>query len=177
MIEELQKEYDSKLAKIKALDSEMNKFIDEIKSKGFTILDEKIQEDKKVYGAFYDISYYSHFDGHTSDPIYKDYSGAEKLSDMAFNGLKNMVEEVKAGADKDKAFNALCDFGFDIVEDFWEAYNFWDHFEIKDDGSIEWTYSGDGEQGEVCSDSGVIFRISTESEIKKTKTKEKTTRG
>lgn len=172
MVKELQLKYDALTKEINVIENKRNDILNKAKENGFALFGGIFKEDKKVYGAFYDMTYYSHFDGHLSEAIENYYSGASKISSEDFNILKNLIIRYQSEEDKqdddsfiDELNTELNKITVDICEDFWTANNFWSFFEIKDKDTIEWCYYGDEDQGELCDDSEVIFRLSTESEI------------
>jgi hypothetical protein len=56
------------------------------------------------------------------------------------------------------------------TDNFWDSRDFWSHFEIEDLDTIKWTYNGSEDQGELTNDSSVTFILTTEHDIKSTKT-------
>ena len=180
-IETLQKEYDIIVENVKKYTAEKKAFLDKIQVDGLTIVSKKIKEDEKVFGAFHDLNYYSHFDGHTSDPIYNYYSGASELSDKEFHALKKIIKDFQdSGSDDDtEAHATLQELDLDLYVDycFWDAYDFFKHFKIINEEHIKWEYSGSSDQGELCDGSEVDFLITTKSVIKKTRNVETEERG
>lgn len=125
-----------------------------------------------MFGLFYDLSFYSHFDGHLSDPIYFYESGAREVSEEDFNLLKSLIEKYKEQGNDDDGtlFKATSKLSFDAPEDFWNAYNFFKHFTICKDDTIEWVYLGSEDQSELTNDSTVEIYLSTKSQIESVKT-------
>ena len=177
MTDKLQKEYDEILVKVKKYNDEKKKFITKIQADGLTIAKGIIKEDGKVFGIFYTLDFYSHFDGHSSDPIYNHNSGAEEMTEEAFNGLMKIVKDYEVDKDETAASNALELLDFNVEDNFWEAYNFFDHFKIVDENHISWEYKGSNDQSELCDGSGVDFYLTTKSTIKGIKYVEITDRG
>ncbi len=68
-VEILQSEYDAVTKEIKSLEDKKSEIIKRAQYNGFAVLDGKIKEDKKVFGLFYDLGFYSHFDGHLSETV------------------------------------------------------------------------------------------------------------
>jgi hypothetical protein len=153
---ELQAEYNLALEKIRLAELEKTKLIDEIKDNGYFILDGILQENKETYGYYYDLTFYSHFDGHTSDAIYRDESGSGEITKEFFDKLKTAVKNYKENSITDNELIEELDIRWFEYPD--EIDNFWEHFTIKDEDEIYWEYSGSEDQGELCDGSYVSFR-------------------
>ena len=79
--------------------------------------------------------------------------------------------------DKDRVLfkEAIAEVELDAPEDFWQARDFFKHFDEFEEGEediISWSYYGDSDQSELCDDSSVTIKLSTKSKIKSTKTVE-----
>lgn len=181
-VEELQKDYDAILATYGEAKKAKDKFVTDIKQNGFRISGKKILADEEAYGAFYTLDYYSHYDGHTNDPIYDHHSGANLIPKETFDGLMNIVKEFQETKDAKQAQLAIDEMDeemsdLDIDWIFWESRNFFEHFKIESDTHISWEYTGTEDQGELCNGSHVDFKISTVGVIKGIKNVEREERG
>lgn len=77
---QLQTEYNNILDKIASAKEELTDFESSIASKGLFINKSGIiEEDEKLWGVFWDIEEYDHYDGHAGDAIYREMSGALAL--------------------------------------------------------------------------------------------------
>ncbi len=158
--ETLQEEYDLLLKEIRLLETRKKDLVEKIEKNGFFIKKNLLQENKQVYGYIYDLTFYSHFDGHTSDAIYDDEKGSAVITESLFNRLKAACLNYKATGEED---NELID-EFDIP---WfsepeDITNFWNHFIIDEKiNTILWKYAGEQDQSELCDESYVEFSLSS----------------
>ena len=158
--ETLQAEYDLLLEEIGLLETRKKDLVEKIEKNGFFIKKKLLQENKQVYGYIYRLTYYSHFDGHTSDAIYDNEKGSAVITESLFNRLKAACLNYKATGEED---NELID-EFDIP---WfsepeDITNFWNHFTIDEKiDTILWKYAGKQDQSELCDESYVEFSLSS----------------
>jgi len=177
MIKELQKEYDDVLNEIKTINAKKKEILNKISKNGLAVFKDEIKEDEKVYGIFYDLDFYSHFDGHASEAVYYYQSGASEISNEDFKLLKRLITEFKEdtnGSIEDrnsKYINILCEEFISFLPDYFynveeDMFNF---FEIVNDNNIKWTYKGNNNQSELSDGSNIVFKKSTKSTIKAVK--------
>jgi hypothetical protein len=93
MIGELQSRLDEALDKIKVAYNHKKDLIKFIEERGFDVINGQVVKREEVYGAFWDLTYYSHFDGHNSSAVYQDTKGAIEVSEDDFNKLKHCIKE------------------------------------------------------------------------------------
>ena len=203
-IPDRQSEYNNLVAKVKEAESNLTKFESQLKSEGLYIKSGTVMENKQVYGVFWDIDYYSHFDGHSSDAIYDEYSGAARLNDENEEALKKLLLYWN-----DMTFKEKCDIFLNETDDAYlfprrsripwcfteklgETFDEYDEGEMKNNGntstfdvfkfenntnSFRITYYGRRDQGEMCDGSYIEFRLSSEDELSKVKIHEGERRG
>lgn len=134
-----------------------------------------------MYGSFYDLDYYSHFDGHTSDSIYQYYRGAVEISIEEFDTLKGIIKKYQK-ENGDKNGSAIkewydCEVRLTNGDEYVvEKSDFLDYFTIVDESTLKWEYEGSMGQGDYENGSEIIVRKSAKSEIKKTKCTEEESR-
>lgn len=78
---------------IKQLKSDQQKLIGPASTLNYTLKNHKFVINELIYVVDYDLSYYSHFDGHLSDAIEYDYSGSYKITKEQYDLLKSTIEE------------------------------------------------------------------------------------
>lgn len=198
-LKDLQIQYDILKAHLSQAQDEIETFKTNISKQGAFINNERVEIDKKVWGAFWDINYYSHFDGHTNDPIYKEYTGAVILDEEEKEGIIIFISKWKTANEKEKniliselefphrtpypflnEIERLCDSDYG-------KYKF-ENNEIKkgnrgirfivNDELLRLEVINPGEdQNECFSDSYIEFKISDKSDIETKKITEKESRG
>lgn len=190
----LQPEYDALAAKVKEAEDNLKKFEASLKKQSLYIKNGMIKEDKEVWAVFWNITYYSHFDGHASGAVYDDYSGAAKLSESKEEVLKKVLlywadmsydekKEIFSG-DPDIFPNAMDVWCFtesvgELFEDF-DAYEMVGNtladtykFEVTPKSFKITCVDKDDDQGRVCKGSSATFRLSNSDELGKIKIKHK----
>lgn len=203
-IENLQKEYTDLLEKANNLEQEKQLFQAKLRKAGAYTKGDCVVTDDKKWGAFWDMDIYSHFDGHTSDPIYRHYKGAKMINQLDIPKITSFVEEwytFKTLEEKSELvrnfISSLRYFPFDMdyemecMEDavFDESNNtfVFSRKSTKISQGLQITVSSDlinisvindaPEESECCDGSYFEFKLTTESEIIKTKTTKKESRG
>ena len=165
---EYQETIDEYNAEIKALQSKKKTWVKHAESKGYDLIRGKFIESKEVYGVFYNIDYYSHFDGHTSDAVYREQSGVDEISKEEFTSLKSNIGKYLETKDKKICKEIIEILSLYADENFYDMDEYVKFFTIKDD-LIYWEYKGSDDQGEICSGSWVEIKSTTEKKIKSTK--------
>jgi len=169
-----QKELDFLNERIKELNTKKKKLTKEITDEGYSIIKGNIKKEEKVYGSFYDMEFYSHFDGHMSEAVYHTQSGASIITEYSYIKLVEMIEYFqKNGALSEEDFDELFeddDFHIEAGDWFYDTEDLFDFFKIDDDGVITWEYKGSSDQSELCDGSKLIIRKELPSVIKKVKT-------
>ena len=94
---------------------ELKKIKSQIKSSKHRLKNGKIVPDKLTYGIFYDLSYYSHFDGHKSGAVYDYEHGAVESNEKDFEFIKNAIETNNVG-EEEELWLTLEDVPFDHLE-------------------------------------------------------------
>jgi hypothetical protein len=144
---------------------------------GLRLKGSKFVKDKEVFGVFFDLAYYSHFDGHRSGAVYEYASGAFESDNKTFDLLKKAVETGDLG-EEEELLELLQDIPFDDCgyyeipsneSDKRSKERFLNGLSMDDDNSITWAYKGGGRDGEYSNGSGFTIRLTTQSEIKKVK--------
>ena len=182
-LEQWQGQLDKINDKINVLKKDKDAVTKSLEKEGFDCIRGRVTNRIEVYGAFYDMTFYSHFDGHRSSAVYDITRGAELVSNESFNVLKSLIKEYKAlpkpslGSTVKVDMQNLESAATWAVEDFApeDMYgNILRYFEIVDEDTLKWAYEGNNDQSELLDGSELIIRKSTEKEIKATKTVEKT---
>lgn len=192
----IQLEYDDLVGKVKSAQDELSKYEESIKSKGLYIKDGVVTQDDHVWALFWDIQYYSHFDGHTSDPIYDLYSGAciidEDKSDMvreliihwdtiSFDeklGFLEKICETRGDAQVmiDYVLDQLDEYGeSELIKD--NVFNRRFQFIIEDTSLRIEMIRREEDQNECCSGSYIEWSQTTKSELNRIKNKRSESRG
>jgi len=171
----LQEQYDTITAVIDTQKKAQNILKKQGKDAGLRLKCGKFVADEIVYGVFYDLAYYSHFDGHKSGAVVDYASGAGESSEKSFNYIKNAIETGNI-VGEEEMFDALQEVPFDECG-YYEIPNcnsskeeiaeFLAMFEIVSPTEIGWTYAGSGDQGEYYNGVGFTIKQATQSEIKK----------
>lgn len=169
MKEELQKEYDVYLTELKKINKIKAAITKKIHDAGYIINAGKVQTDGMVYGIFYDMKFYSHFDGHKSSAVIDIESGAHKVDKVEFDILKKCLET----KNYDYIGN-LFNLNINFPEMLEYCENLWEYFTIINDNEIHWEYKGDGEYEEIVSGSYFTIKLCSNKTITKTKNIEKT---
>lgn len=176
-LEEWQGQLDEIDNQVKELKTKKDNLISVLSDKGFDYHRGKLSERVDTYGMFYDMSLYSHFDGHLSEAVYNDISGADEISKEDFDILKGLIEEyhkipkpkfgdAMPNTDEleEKASwcikNTKCDWIYDDMLR---------HFKVVDDDTLEWEYNGPDDQGYIVSGSNFVVKRTTKKEIASTK--------
>jgi hypothetical protein len=184
-IEEWQEQFDFIDSKIKELKDKKNVLIRAIGKKGFDYVGGKVIVREEVYGAFWDITYYSHFDGYKSSAVYEIEKGAIKITKENFEKLKSLIKEYKVlpdttlGSSIDKEIEALEEKASWAIEEVGTEYlhtggHVLKHFDIVDENTLEWNYVGRQDQEEFTNDSSIVIKLSTIKEIEDTPWVDKT---
>ena len=171
-IKELQSQYDTINEQISSLTKAKKTLTKQAEDAGYMLKGTNFVKDEPVYGIFYDLEYYSHFDGHRSGAVNDYYIGSAKTTIETFNTIKQLIQNNSLGEDDQMYFltesvpfdNVCIEFDDDFME----------HFKIISDTEIKWEYKGDDDQGELRSGSYFTIKLTTQKEIKKVKTKEYT---
>ena len=144
---------------------------------GFRLQGSKFVKDKEVFGIFFDLTYYSHFDGHASGAVNEYSSGAFESNEKTFNFIKNLIETGNFG-EEEELYMMLEEIQFDDCGYLEIPYNgspekqrekFRSMFKKVSPTEIKWSYKGRRDQGEYRDGSGFTIRLATQSEIKKVK--------
>ena len=187
---ELQEEYDLLLEERKNIQSKIDGFINKAKENGFYIKKDKVKKNEVAYGCFYDTTFYSHFDGESSDAIYDYYSGVESIDIVGFQSIKQIINNYDTLSPSsifellNLAVNGMLPGGFD--EELYESEKYEKEenhigdlkFEIRNDYlHISIDKEDDNEQCSLTNGSYLEFRPTTMSEINSTKTIQEESRG
>lgn len=78
---------------IKQLKVDQQKLVEPASKLNYTLKNHKFVINELIYVVDYDISYYSHFDGHLSEAIEYDYSGSYSIDKEQYNLFKSVVEK------------------------------------------------------------------------------------
>lgn len=179
----LQTDYDKTKAEIKVLETKLKDIEKQAKKEGLFFKAGKLIGNEKILAAFWDGAYYSHFDGHTSDAIYNEFEGSEKLSKTnieAFNQLLILLKDMTELDEDNKELGVYIDqlielrnIPYYIANELNELSS---NFKIKlKKDYIEFEYKGSEDQGELCDGASIVFKYVNVSEL--IKCKEKETRG
>lgn len=196
----VQAQYDELKSKVREAEKNLEAFEKSLKAKKLYVKSGTIKEDSETWAVFWDVDYYSHFDGHSSDAIYDEYRGAAKLSSENEEALKKILlywddmsfEEKKlaiVGDSEVKLFPRGCDC-WCFTERVEELFGEYDATEMVDNTLAgEYKFEAtptsftitcvdmDDDQGRVCNGSTMTFRLSNKDELSRTKNKQKERRG
>jgi len=168
---EFQIEYDFVTEEIKSLKKRKKTLLKFMEDSGLAVFDGKVREDEKVFGIFYDTTYYSHFDGHLSEAIYDYESGADTFSKETFVELKGLIEKYQEHGDKDgEITEKVSCLDIEVSENILYVRSLLEHFKVIDDNTVRWEYKGDSDQNELCDGSYFEIRMETKSKIMAVKT-------
>lgn len=196
----IQAQYDELKTKVKEAEKNLEAFEKSLRAKKLYIKSGEVKEDKEIWAVFWDVDYYSHFDGHSSDAIYDEYRGAAKLSPENEEALKKILlywddmsfDEKKlaiVGDSEVKLFPRGCD-PWCFTERIGELFSEYDATEmVNNEFAGEYKFDvtpnsltitcvdRDDDQGRVCNGSTMTFRLSNKDELSKIKNKQKERRG
>jgi hypothetical protein len=192
-LKKLQEEYEAILVQEKAVEQTKKQFESKIQAEGFFLKSGKVSQDEKVWASFWDVHYYSHYDGHTNDAIYKISKGARVLLQDEIKSLQEIIEKWDDASDEEKKDLLIeSEISFpDNLENDLEYLSDSEYVEGVFEFSktraleVEVTSSGlkitvindHGDQGECCNGSSVEFRKSNRSAVLKVKNVDKESRG
>lgn len=170
MKEELQKEYDVYLTELKKINKIKAAITKKIHDAGYIINAGKVQTAEMVYGIFYDMKFYSHFDGHKGCAVIDIESGVKKVDKVEFDILKNCLETKNYDS-----IGNLYNLNIYFPKMLEYCENVWEYFTIINDNEIHWKYTGDGDIYEkIASGSYFTIKLCSHKTIIKTKNIEKT---
>jgi len=174
-------DYDIKIKELKTKKASLIKALED--TKGLDCIRGKLVKREMIYGAFWDMTYYSHFDGHKSSAVYEDHKGACEISKDDLDGLIRLIKQYillsdvvptlgSPSVEKDK--EALEEKAVELLDDIGPECMYYQEevlrgFKIIDEDTLEWEYGGNDEQGDLCSDSRMTIKKTTKKEVKSTK--------
>ena len=185
MKEELQDQINKLNREIDKIDKKKSELIKLGESNDLDFVRGRFINRENVYGAFWDTTYYSHFDGHKSSAVHDVNEGAIEITDDNFNKLKSLILEYKAlpkptmGSNVKEEINRLEEEASLSIEEVGPeclhyGYIILRYFEIVDEHTLKWAYIGSQDQGELLAGSSVIIRHATKKEINAVKWVEET---
>jgi len=173
---EFQRKYDEIKEEISALERQQDLLVKNAEGHNLDMVRCEFIDREVVYGAFWDTIYYSHFDGHASGSVNHLSEGAIEITTENFNILKSLIKEYKSlpkptlgssvkediEALEEKASWAIEEVGPECIH---YGGGILKHFEIEDEDTLEWCYSGRQDQGELRDGSSITIKKSTKKQI------------
>jgi len=196
-LDAFQSEYDALVSKLKQAEEEVKEYEKSLNDKKLYVNKGKVKKVVDTWGIFWNVTIYDHYDGHAGDWIFDSCQGAVEMKEEPSDAIRELITcwDILSMKDKNdklnEAFENPGDIPWRFTEKIIEDWNNDDTMTLAKGTDNVWVYngliytvgdaslnikameSGRHDEGDVKRDSFIEFKLTSDKEIKSTKSKSK----